>query len=302
MAMKIAILGGTGFIGKRLVQRCQEQGHHVYLLTRHPENKQDHTLSFIKWPIPEQDLPLTFDAVINLAGETINQRWTTSAKSAILHSRVQTTQTLVRMLEQGLIKTPMMVNGSAVGYYGHSDTEVFNEESTVSPQDFLAEVVHAWEKEADKIPSLGIRVIKARFGVVLDLHGGALPKMILPYKLFVGGRMGSGKQYLSWIHLDDAVNLILYCIEQETMQGAVNFTAPHPVNMEQFGQNVAKVLRRPHWLPAPSFAFRIAMGEMADLLLKGQQAIPQKALQSGFKFRFPELNSALESLFWDASK
>ncbi|RXT04135.1 TIGR01777 family oxidoreductase [Ammoniphilus sp. CFH 90114] len=298
--MLIAILGGTGFIGSHLVRGCIDKGYKVILLTRQPDKYQstDH-VTYLKWPLQEGDPCLEVDATINLAGETINQRWNSRAKSAILNSRVQTIQMLVKLMEQGKIKSSVVINGSAVGYYGHSDEALFTEKDRPKPQadDFLAQVVHAWEKEADQVAKLGIRLVKARIGVVLGREGGALPKMALPYQLFAGGRIGGGQQYLSWIHIKDIVGLMLYCIESRNIEGAVNFTAPQPVRMASFGQTLASVLNRPHWLPTPAFVFRLAFGEMSDLLLKGQQVIPQKALDSGYSYNFPDLKQALQNIF-----
>lgn len=294
--MKIAILGGTGFIGGQLVKQCIQQGHCLCLFTRNPEkyNRSDPSITYLKWPMQNEDTPLEVDALINLAGETINQRWTSAARASILNSRVQTTRELARQIEQGNIRTPVLVNASAVGYYGHSTTDTFDEEAKVRPQDFLAQVVHAWEQETQPISEQGVRVLRARLGVVFGRDGGALPKMVLPYKLFAGGRMGKGSQYLSWIHIDDVVGLMLYCIEKDGVQGAINFTATQPVTMNQFGIAVGQVLHRPHWLPTPAFVLQLALGEMSDLVLKGQQVIPKKALESGYQFQYPHLKEALE--------
>ncbi len=297
--MKIAVLGGTGFIGSQLARQYIQQGHSLCLFTRNPQKytTSNPSITYLKWPLQSGDAPLGVDALINLAGETINQRWTFSAKASILNSRVQTTRELAQEMEQGRIRTPVLLNASAVGYYGHSTTEIFDEEAKVTPQDFLAEVVHAWERETESMVQQGIRVIRARFGVVLGREGGALSKMVLPYKLFAGGRVGTGNQYLSWIHIDDVVGLMLHCIENDDVQGAVNFTAPHPVTMNQFGKMVGQVLHRPHWLPTPAFILQLALGEMSDLVLKGQQVIPKRALEFGYPFHYPYLKEALEDCF-----
>ncbi|WP_134701486.1 TIGR01777 family oxidoreductase [Ammoniphilus sp. YIM 78166] len=293
--MKIAVLGGTGFIGGQLARQYIQQGHSLFLFTRNPHkyNTGNPLITYLKWPLQGGDTPLAVDALINLAGESINQRWTSSAKASILNSRIETTRELAQELEKG-IRTSVLLNASAVGYYGHSTTEIFDEDAMIPPQDFLAEVVHAWEEEVKPMAQQGIRVIRARFGVVLGREGGALPKMVLPYKLFAGGRVGSGNQYLSWIHIDDVVGLMLHCIEKDGVQAAVNFTAPNPVTMDQFGKTVGQVLHRPHWLPTPAFVLQLALGEMSDLVLKGQQVIPHRALETGYRFKYPFLKEALE--------
>lgn len=289
--MNILIMGGSGFIGTQLSKHLQELGHHVFVGTRSPE-KLNAAYPTIAWPLDETQDYSQIEAVINLAGETINQRWNRSAKERIIQSRVETTRLLVHYISEGILKPKSVINGSAIGYYGTSTQDALTEEAAAG-DDFLAHVTKAWEREADQLLKLGIRLVKARIGVVLGKEGGALPKMLLPYKLYAGGRLGSGKQWVSWIHLDDLVRLFSFCLSQEELIGAVNCTAPHPVQMEQLGRTIAKLLKKPHWLPAPSFAIRLLLGEMADLILKGQQVIPQRALEAGFNFHYPKLEDAL---------
>ncbi|MBP1931160.1 TIGR01777 family oxidoreductase [Ammoniphilus resinae] len=292
--MKIAILGGSGFIGTALREKCRHVGHEVVILSRDLKYM---TRTGTLEPL-DPSCPLIVDGVVNLAGETINQRWTNQAKKRIQQSRIQTTRSLAEMIANGAIQTPTVINGSAVGFYGHSDKQIFSEESSGSKdvQDFLAQVVATWEAEADQMAVNGVRVVKARFGIVLGLKGGALPKMLNPYRFYIGGPIGKGNQWLSWIHIDDAVNLLLFCMEQEKIFGAVNFTAPTPVTMNEFGEQLSQILKRPHWLRTPALALRMALGEMADLLLKGQKVFPKKAVGNGFTFQYSHLPEALSNL------
>ena len=202
---------------------------------------------------------------------------------------------MVEYIREGVLKPKVVINGSAIGYYGSSSTDRLTEDSPAG-NDFLAEVVQAWEKEAETLVGLGVRLIKARIGLVLGLGGGALPNMLLPYKLFLGGNLGTGKQWVSWIHLHDLVRLFAYCLSKTDLEGAINFTAPNPVQMETLGKTIGQVLCRPHWLPAPSWALRLILGEMSDLILKGQRVVPDKALAAGFHYEYPQLGQALEDL------
>lgn len=288
--MKILIIGGTGFIGRELSSFLQEMGDEVYIASRSPE-KVKAPYSAIRWPLVDRELPQV-EGVINLAGETINQRWTKGAKERILASRVETTRRLVSYIREGVLKPEVVINGSAVGFYGTKAMDSLTEDSPPG-DDFLAEVTKAWEQEAEWLDSLDVRLVKARIGLVLGVTGGALPRMLLPYKLFVGGKLGTGRQWVSWIHMRDLVRLFAYCLRNTELKGAVNFTAPHPVTMDTLGKTIAKLLDRPHWLSAPSWAIRFILGEMSDLILKGQQVIPEKALAAGFKFEYPELEQAL---------
>jgi uncharacterized protein (TIGR01777 family) len=300
--MKVAILGGSGFIGSYLTKHLVSKGHEVVIWTRSPEkikSEYDFESSAVeaeKWPLEADTLHPNIEAVVNLAGETINQRWTPSAKNRILNSRVKTTQGLIQAIESGKVHPKVLVNGSAIGYYGTSLDMEFTEADHHQGDDFLAQVTMAWEKEADQAKNLGVRVVKARFGVVLGRDGGALPNMLLPYKLFAGGRIGSGQQWMSWIHIKDVVNLLTFTLENEAIEGPLNCTAPFPVRMNQFGETVGKVLSRPHWFPTPGFAMKLLLGEMSDLILKGQHVLPQKALKQGYAFAFPQLEESLQAL------
>jgi hypothetical protein len=296
--LKIAVTGGTGFIGKRLVRHLREKGDEVWIISRSAASGHPHDdVPVISWDGLKQakDKLEGLDAIVNLAGEPISQRWTKSAKKRIVDSRREAAERLAEFTAS-LEQTPgVVVNSSGISIYGTSETEKFDETSPPRLEDFLSEVAAEWERAADAIPAQ--RIVKLRTGVVLGREGGALPKMALPYKLMVGGNIGNGRQPLSWIHIDDLARAIRFCIERTTIQGPVNATAPHPVTNREFGRALGRALRRPHWLPLPGFALRAALGEMAELLLKGQYVIPSVLLSHGFSFAYPEAGQALEQIY-----
>ncbi|MDX5476717.1 MAG: TIGR01777 family oxidoreductase [Bacillaceae bacterium] len=299
--MDIAIAGGTGLVGQALTEYLIDNGHTVFILTRDTSNKKNtDQLKYVEWltgnATPEVELH-SVGAFVNLAGESINSgRWTEERKHRILESRIASTKEIVRIMNAMVNKPSVLVNASAIGYYGTSETDVFTENNQVAGKDFLATTVSQWEEEALQAETFGIRTVLTRFGIVLDKEDGALPRMILPYKLFAGGTVGSGKQWMSWVHIQDVIRIIEFCIKNESIQGAVNVTAPHPKRMHEFGKTIGKVMNRPHWIPAPSFALKIALGEMSDLVLKGQKVMPAKLERAGFDFSFPNLEEALEDI------
>ncbi|RXJ00391.1 TIGR01777 family protein [Anaerobacillus alkaliphilus] len=298
--MNIVVCGGTGLIGSKLVECLVNDNHHVFILTRNSENKtKTNNISYINWlnpgDTPEKSLE-NIDVVINLAGETINSRWTANQKEKILSSRLEATRNCLALMKKLSKKPDVFLNASAVGFYGTSLVTKYTEEDTHPGEDFLATVVQQWEQEAKKAEELGIRTVFLRFGVVLASEGGALVKMLLPYKLFVGGTVGTGKQWLSWIHIDDAVDLITFAIKTNAISGPINITAPNPMKMKQFGKEIGERLRKPHWLPAPSFALKLLLGEMSMLVLEGQNVFPKKAIDHGFQFSYSNLKEALENL------
>lgn len=299
--MKIAIAGGTGFVGKKLTDYLLDQNHDVFVLTRNATGTgQRPNLHFVEWlsenSAPENKLP-EIDAFINLAGESLNSgRWTPSRKKRIIDSRVQATKEVLRIIPSLPKKPKVLVNASAVGIYGTSNTETFTEDSSQVGNDFLAKTVAAWEKEASKIADLGVRTCFLRLGVVLGDDGGALTRMVLPYRFFIGGTIGSGKQWLSWIHIDDVVKGIEFLLLTESVSGPVNFTAPYPMQMKSFGQSVGKGMNRPHWLPMPGFALKLLLGEMSILVLEGQKVLPKKLQEHGFSFTYETLEKALNHL------
>ncbi len=298
--MKLVVTGATGFIGTTLCRTLLDKGHTLVLLTRSsaPEpstaNKQ-----WLQWtPGIAAEWQKTVDGadgIINLAGEPIAaRRWTSSQKTHIRSSRILSTRSLVEAAEKARHKPAFLLNASAVGYYGPHGDDPLTEESRPGG-DFLATVVREWEEEAKKAEPLGLRVVRLRTGIVLGPKGGALAKMVPPFKFYLGGPLGSGMQWMSWIHLEDEVGLILHLINDQGVSGAVNATAPNPVRMREFCQTLGEVLRRPCWAPVPGFALQILLGEMSDMLLTGQRVLPAAAEKSGFQFRYPTLRAALQA-------
>ncbi|WLR42668.1 TIGR01777 family oxidoreductase [Bacillus carboniphilus] len=294
--MHIAITGGTGFVGQYLSEYLLQQGHKVSILTR--QHKTSSNVQYIRWlsdgASAEKQLE-GVDAIINLAGKSINTRWTPKAKEKIVSSRVKATQEVIRIIDSLNTKPKVLINASAIGIYGTSETKTFDEDSETREDDFLAYTVTKWEREAKKAEQKGIRTVYLRLGIVLG-NGGALPKMVLPYKLNAGGKLGSGKQWLSWVHVKDVARLSLFCIENSEIKGPVNATAPHPKRMDDFGKTIASVLNKSYWLPAPSLPIKIALGEMSMLLLKGQYVECEKATQQGFQFEYSQLKEAFKDL------
>lgn len=297
--VKVAITGGTGFIGRALSNFLSRKGWNVYILTRQKrEGNQNPNIHYVQWDANAKTFPLpSVDVVINLAGESLNnKRWTAKQKKHIITSRTHTTKRLIQQLQKLETRPHTFINASAIGYYGTSETKSFTELTKEHGTDFLAHTVEQWEKEASRAESLGIRTIYARFGIVLGQNGGALPKMLLPYRFFIGGTIGFGRQWLSWIHLDDVVRMIHFAIETREMKGALNITSPEPATMKEFGKVISQVMHRPHWLPVPSFVLQTLLGEMSMLVLQGQHVIPHKAVQHGFKHSFPHLKEALQQI------
>lgn len=304
--MRILIAGGTGFIGSQMIDKLAQEGHEIFVLTRNPESYDStEQIKHIGWlkdgMLPERQLP-AIDAVINLAGESLNSgRWTGKRKQTILNSRVQSVKEIIRIMKEMPEPPDVFVQASAIGFYGTSLHQTFTERQSEPGNDFLARVVSRWEQEAHKAESL-IRTVIIRFGVVLGHSGGALPKMLMPYKLFIGGNIGSGNQWMSWIHLDDLINLVQFSIMNDHVTGILNGTAPNPVRNQEFGETIGQLLNRPHWLPVPSFVLNTIFGEMSILLLKGQKVLPEQPLQLGFSFQYPELKRALESIIQNRKK
>jgi uncharacterized protein len=293
--MKIAISGGSGFIGTHLINYLLEKQYEVILITRAKKTIQQKVVC-VTWNELDQDSQRLekLDAWINLAGETINQRWTSAAKSRIMDSRIRIIQHMAELLEKLQDKPKVIINSSAVGIYGTSDTETFTENSMTRSTDFLSEVVVQWEKATELFK--GIRVVRLRTGLVLGLNGGPLPSMIMPYRFGVGGRVGKGTQWVSWIHIQDVVRLIEFCITTDQLSGTVNATSPNPVTMEQFGRTIAKVWHRTHLFPVPSFVLKLLFGEMSVLVLEGQRVLPQVLIKHDYVFQYKELEAALRQL------
>jgi uncharacterized protein (TIGR01777 family) len=293
--MKIAISGGSGFIGTHLINYLLEQQYEVLLITR-SSKKTLRKVVCVTWnELDQNGQPLEqLDAWINLAGETINQRWTTAAKARIMDSRTRIIQHMAELIEKLQDKPKVIINSSAVGIYGISDSETFTEASKTRPSDFLSEVVEQWEKATELFKD--IRVVKLRTGLVLGMDGGALPSMVMPYRYGIGGRVGKGTQWVSWIHIQDVVHLIEYCICTNQLSGVVNATSPNPVTMEQFGRTIARVWNRPHFFPVPGFMLKLLFGEMSVLILEGQRVLPEVLIKQDYIFQYRELEAALKQL------
>ena len=284
--MNVTITGATGFIGRRLAEVLQQNGHSVRPLSR------------AEWNVtagepPAQSLA-NADAIVHLAGEPVAQRWTPEAKRKIRDSRVQGTHNLVTALSTLSRRPKVLVCASAIGIYGARGDEVLTEASTPG-SGFLAGVCKEWEQEADLATSLGMRVVKLRTGIVLGKNGGALQKMLPPFRAFVGGKLGSGRQWMSWVHLDDLVGIIRHAVQQ-TVNGVVNGTAPAPVTNSEFTRELAAVMHRPTVFPVPALALKLMFGEMSEILLSSQRVIPKATESSGYRFRFPQLREALRDL------
>ncbi|WP_227938014.1 TIGR01777 family oxidoreductase [Alkalihalobacillus deserti] len=299
--MRIAIAGGTGFIGTKLTNHLVSLGHSVYILTRDATNKPAKpNVIYVEWlkdgtnPAASLD---EIDVIVNLAGESIGaSRWTSARKKSILQSRIQSTRSIVNLIEKLTSKPKVLVNASAIGYYGNSLTHPFTEESKPAQDNFLSLVVQKWEQEAEAATAYGVRVTYCRLGVVLDSNKGALARMLLPFRFFAGGPLGSGSQWFSWIHIDDVIHMFTFAIEHIELQGPFNLTAPAPLKMDDFGKIIARVLSKPYWLPAPSIALKLLLGEMSTLVLDGQKVLPYKAETAGYRFLYPSLEPALTNL------
>jgi len=304
--MKIAVTGATGFVGSRLVERLQAAGHSVVVFSRSLENVQ-RTFPPAQFPQVEgvaytpqqsgdwQSAIALCDGVVNLAGEPlIGERWTPARRQEILASRQLGTQKIVEAIAQADPKPTVLVNASAVGYYGTSETATFDETSGPG-QDFLAQVCQAWEAEAQKVKALGVRLVILRLGIVLGM-GGAIAQMLTPFKLFAGGPIGSGRQWVSWIHRDDLVELIVQALTDSSMAGVFNATAPQAVRMAQFSQALGEALHRPSWLPVPGFALELLLGDAAKVVLEGQEVLPERTQAQGFHYQYPTVEAALQEI------
>jgi uncharacterized protein (TIGR01777 family) len=297
--MNITITGATGFIGRRLIDRLARDRHQLHALSRRTNVKFGETAVWIsKWdPMaeePPEESVANADAIVHLAGEPVAQRWTPEVKKKILESRVQGTRRLVQALSTQKRRPAALICASAIGIYGSRSDEILTE-SSAQADDFLAEVCKEWETQAQLAESLGIRVARIRIGIVLGKGGGALEKMLPPFKAFVGGRIGSGKQWMSWIHVDDLVGIIHHALTNP-MSGAFNGAAPNPVTNADFTTTLAAALGRPAIFPVPGFALKLMFGEMASMLLGSQRVLPRATEAAGYKFQYPELAAALRSI------
>lgn len=301
MAKKVLISGGTGLVGSKVAKLLQQSGYEVALLTRDSSKSSHYTL--YEWDIQEGHIdPQALDnthAVIHLAGAGIaEEKWSPTRKKIIKESRTQSTQLLYQSIKTHQETPEVVLCASASGYYGNSESSHAYQEEEGPGNDFLAEVTKAWEAEQQKFSDLGIRLLQFRIGVVLSRKGGALPQMAQPIKNFVGAPLGSGKQYLSWIHIEDLARLFLYGIEHSPMEGVYNAAAPEPQTNEAFTKELAKVLHRPVLpLHVPAFVLRMALGEMADVVLLGNKMSTARVESSDFAYQYPHLKTALKDLY-----
>ena len=309
--MNVLITGGTGLIGRNLSAALLVEGHRVTALTRNPQKAKD--------VLPSEVIPFEWDgrssegwghiieetdAVVNLAGESIageslpailTRRWTKEQKNRIRQSRLDVGKALVSAIQDAEKKPEVLLQASAVGYYGpHGDGSI--PEDTPVGTDFLADVCDSWEASTSEVENMGVRRVIIRTGLVLAPKGGILPMMLLPFRLFVGGPIGNGKQGIPWIHIQDQVNAITFLLANQDTYGAYNLSAPNPVTSAEFGRIAGRVLRRPNWFPIPGIALKLALGEKASLVLDGQRAVPQKLLKAGYEFKFETLQPTLHDI------
>jgi uncharacterized protein (TIGR01777 family) len=299
--MRIIITGGTGLIGRALVASLVPEGHEVIVLSRSP-GKAHHVPPGVQvegWDGRSTQgwgtLADGADAIVNLAGQSIAGRWTAARKRRIRASRLDAGQAVAQAVASARRKPRVVIQASGVGYYGPRGDELVTEE-TGPGRDFMSRVAVEWEAVTGPVEARGVRRVVLRIGVVLSADGGILPLMALPFRLFVGGPLGSGKQWFPWIHIDDQVRAIRFLIDNQIARGPFNLVAPETLTSADFGRVLARVLGRPYLVPAPASVLRLALGEMATLVLDGQRAVPARLLDLGFSFRFPEAEGALRDL------
>lgn len=295
--MNITISGASGLVGRHLLRVMGGDGHKLHVLSRHGGTNLPNGVRLTVWDPKNLPPPASLEeaeAVIHLAGEPVAQRWTAEAKRRIHDSRVVSTERLVDAISKLKQRPACLVCASAVGYYGSRGDEIL-EESSPPGSGFLPEVCAAWENAAQKAVDLGVRVASIRIGVVLDKRGGALGRLLAPFRAGVGGRLGSGRQWMSWIHVGDLVELFQFVVDRP-LKGAINGVAPFPVSNAQFTHELARALKRPALLPVPEFALKTLLGDMAEILLASQRVAPRAAESAGFRFRFPQLGPALADL------
>jgi uncharacterized protein (TIGR01777 family) len=302
--MKILITGGTGFVGTQLTSRLIQDGHELTILSRSAKRSADipRGMSYLQGDPtqkgPWQEAIKNHDAVINLAGASIFAKWTEEHKKAIRESRVSTTRNIVEGMPSHPPKEFTLFSTSAVGYYGFCGDEELTEES-LKGDDFLARIASEWEGEALKAQGKGARVVITRFGIVLGEKGGALGQMIPLFKKYIGGPIGSGKQWFSWVHIKDLSEVFAFLMKHPEISGPVNFCSPNPVRNKDLAKALGKVLHRPSFMPAPGFMIKLVLGEFGSVILEGQRVIPKRLLESGFAFQYPEIDKALQSIVKD---
>jgi hypothetical protein len=304
MSKTVIISGATGFIGTVLVQKLVEKNYAVVVLSRNPGKAvalRNRGAEVVAWDGQTAQGWGHYAAgaygIINLAGENIAAgRWTPARKTAILQSRLAAGRAITEAVEKAAQKPRAVIQASGIGYYGNRGDEVLDEASTAG-SGFLSDVALQWEKSTGPVEALGVRRAIIRTGIVLGRNGGFLSRVILPFRLFMGGYMGSGRQWLSWVHMEDEVGAICFLLEREDARGAFNLSSPQPLTAKDFFSEVGKALGRPSWLPIPGFALHLALGEMADeLILSGQRALPRKLLDTGYDFQYSSAREALQNI------
>jgi len=305
--MKILITGGTGLIGTKLVTALADRGHEIVVLSRSPEKQQafPSTVQVAGWdartPQGWSEHLNGSDVVINLAGENLAgegffpTRWNAERRTRIIESRVQAGAALSAAIAQAEQRPALLIQASAIGYYGPRDDQAVNENSQPG-NDFLAQTCVQWEAATQTVESQGVRRAIARIGVVLTPEGGALKRLLLPFKLFAGGPFGSGQQWYSWIHIDDLIQALVFLTEHPTANGVFNLVSPNPLTNRDFSKALGRAMGRPSWLPVPGFAMRLAFGEVATVVLDGQRVLPQHLEQLGFRFNFAQAEPAFRDL------
>ena len=297
--MRVTVTGATGLIGSALVRELRARGDEVTVLTRNPGKARERLGSGVEalaWDPQATAAPAEAlagrDGIVHLAGENLAQRWNEDVKRRILDSRERGTRALVEGIRAAEPRPRALVSSSAIGYYGDAGDRLLDED-TPPATDFLAQVCVAWEREAEAAAELGLRVTRVRQAVVLDKHGGALSKMLPPFRLGVGGPVAGGRQYLSWIHLDDVVAIMLLALDDDSLSGALNAAAPEAVTNADFSKALGRALRRPAVAPVPGFALKLLYGDMAQLVTKSQRVVPRRLQELGFEHRHPQLDEAL---------
>lgn len=304
MSKRILISGATGFIGRVLCRRLVKEGYEVVALSRDPTRGNEslpNQVNIVRWDTKTaegwDDYADGAYAIINLAGESIaSGRWTQQKKHRILESRLNAGEAVLQAVERVENKPKVVMQASGIGIYGNRNDEILDEFSPAG-SGFLVEVAKQWEQTTEKVEAMGVRHVIIRTGVVLGAGGGFLSRVLLPFRLFVGGRLGSGKQWIPWIHIDDEIGAIVFLMEKENLQGVFNLTAPNPLTSKEFFRFLGKAMRRPSWLPVPGFVLRVFLGEMAkELILSGQRAMPKRLLESGYEFLYPQAELALREI------
>ena len=295
--MHILLTGGTGLIGRQLCRHWLAQGHRVTVWSRQPETVAQVCGAQVLGVGRLQEVIGAVDAVVNLAGAPIADRpWTHKRKALLWSSRINLTETLLAWMESLEQKPAVLISGSAVGWYGDGGERELTEASGPVQDDFPSKLCIAWEETAQRAEAMGVRVVLVRTGLVLAAEGGFLSRLLLPFKLALGGPIGNGRQWMPWVHIKDQIALIDFLLHKEDASGPYNACAPHPVRNREFAKTLGQVLHRPAFMPMPAFALKVGLGELSGLLLGGQKALPERLLVAGFTFQFTELRAALDDL------